>query len=190
MIGFEFEVGQLFVWGSVIFYEVCLVLNVLLVKLCFVWLGVWLVGCVYFVLVVFGDNFVLYWVLVNVEFGEVIVVDVYDVEYGYWGEVMVVQVVVVGLVGFVIVGGVCDIEQQCEFGFFVFFSLIIVCGMVKCWVGVQGELIVLGGVIVWCGDLVVGDVDGVVVVGVEVFDEIFECVVVWVVKEECIMVVF
>lgn len=187
MTGPELEAGQLLAWGSATLHEACPVPNALPVKLRPAWPGARLVGRAYPVLVAPGDNLALHWALVNAEPGEVIVADAHDAEHGHWGEVMAVQAVAAGLAGLVIAGGVRDTEQQRELGFPVFSSSITVRGTAKRWAGVQGEPIVLGGVTVRRGDLVVGDADGVVVVGAEVLDETLERAAARVAKEERIM---
>jgi 4-hydroxy-4-methyl-2-oxoglutarate aldolase len=71
-----------------------------------------------------------------------------------------------GLEGLVIGGGVRDAERLREIGFPVFATGLCITGTLKDprGPGTLGTPIVLGSVAVRAGDLVVGDVDGVVVV--------------------------
>lgn len=187
MTGPDISAEQILAWGSATLHEACQAPNALPANLRPAWAGARLVGRAYPVLVAPGDNLALHWALVNAQPGDVIVADAHDAEHGHWGEVMAVQAVAAGLAGLVIAGGVRDTDQQRELGFPVFSSSITVRGTVKRWSGVQGEPIVLGGVAVRRGDLVVGDADGVVVVGAEVLDETLRRAAERVAKEETIM---
>lgn len=149
------------------------------------------VGLVVMVEVCFGDNFVIYVVLVVVKFGDVIVVDGKgDQSCVLIGEIMVMQVQVIGIVGFVIDGVVCDLYELVYGMFLIFFVGLNLCGLIKSVVGCVNLFVFVVGVMVYLGDLVVGDVDGVVVIlCVDV-----ECIFVFVQKKVdvevvCIMVI-
>lgn len=123
------------------------------------------VGFVVMVEVCLGDNLVIYVVFVVVKLGDVVVVDGKgDILCVLFGEIMVVQVKVSGIVGIVIDGVVCDVYELVNGDYLIFLVGFNLCGLIKSIVGCVNVLILLGGVMVNLGDLVVGDVDGVVVI--------------------------
>lgn len=170
----DLETAQLLAWGASTLHEACPAPNALPSGIRPVWTGARLAGRAYPVLVAPGDNLALHWALINARPGDVIVADANDAAYGHWGEVMAAQAVASGLAGLVIAGGVRDVDQQRDLGFPVFASSITVRGTSKRWAGVQGEPIVLGEVTIRRGDVIVGDADGVVSIGADVFEDTTE----------------
>lgn len=129
-----------------------------------VWFGVLVVGLVYLLECLLGDNFFIYIVMEWVLCGSVLVILIGGFVVGYWGEVFMVVVEVVGVVGLVIDGGVCDIVVMMVCCFLVFMWGICMCGIIKVSVLLVGQLISFVGMFVVVGDLVVVDDDGVFVI--------------------------
>lgn len=86
-------------------------------------------------------------------------------EYGYWGEIMATMAQARGLAGLVIDGGVRDGRLLAEMGWPTFSRGLAIRGTGKDVgaIGWIGPPISVGEVSVQRGDLVFGDVDGVVV---------------------------
>jgi 4-hydroxy-4-methyl-2-oxoglutarate aldolase len=113
-----------------------------------------------------GNNLPIRHAIYVTEPGDVLVVEVGQVaEYGYWGEVMTVAAQARHLGGLVIDGGVRYSARLSELAFPVFSRGICIRGTGKDLGGSINHAIRLGDVDVTSGDLVVGDVDGVVVIG-------------------------
>lgn len=110
------------------------------------------------------DNLALHHAVMMAKPGDVLVVDAGGVIAGYWGEVLSVAAVARGIAGLVIDGGVRDIDQMQKLGFPVFAVSPGLFSTVKEDRGTVGEPIILRGVRVERGDVVIGDVDGLVVV--------------------------
>jgi 4-hydroxy-4-methyl-2-oxoglutarate aldolase len=114
-----------------------------------------------------GDNLWIHRALYAAQPGSVLVVSVSGAtEYGYWGEVMSTAARVRDLAGLVIDGCVRDGELLEQIGFPVFARGLCVVGTNKDF-GATGWInapVMLGDVTVHAGDLVVGDLDGVVIV--------------------------
>lgn len=117
-----------------------------------------------------GDNLWIHRALYVARPGDVLVVyanEVYD--YGYWGEIMSTAAQVRGLGGLVIAGGVRDIDLLERIGFPVFATGLCIRGtgkdhLARGWVN---HPVLMGDITVHAGDLVLGDRDGVVVIGRE-----------------------
>lgn len=93
-------------------------------------------------------------------------------ETGIWGELLSTRARARGAVGAVIDGGVRDLLGMRQLGFPVFASAVHAADSYgRAEVVSFGEPIVCGGVAVRPGDLVAADLDGVVVVPIEVADE-------------------
>ena len=113
-----------------------------------------------------GDNLTLHHAIYVAEPGDVIVCTVSDApNCGYWGEVMTVAALERGVAGLVIDGGVRDLERIRALGFPVFAPHVCMHGTSKHAFGRINHPLVIGGVLVSPGDIVIGDCDGVVVVG-------------------------
>lgn len=135
------------------------------------------VGLVVIVEVCLGDNLVIYVVMVVVQFGDVLVVDGKgDLSCVLLGEIMVIQVQVSGIVGIIIDGVVCDVDILSKGNYFVFFVGLNFCGLIKFIFGWVNYFIFVVGVIVYVGDLVVVDIDGVVVILCEEVKQIISLV--------------
>jgi 4-hydroxy-4-methyl-2-oxoglutarate aldolase len=86
---------------------------------------------------------------------------------GYWGEVLTTAAEAAGLAALVIDGGVRDIDAIERHGFPVFASQVALRGAAKAGPGAVQVPVVLGDALVRPGDWLVGDADGVVVIGQE-----------------------
>ena len=114
-----------------------------------------------------GDNLWLHRAVYAAPAGSVLVVSVNGgLEAGYWGEILNEAARSRGLGGLVIDGGVRDAAALAAQDFPVFSARICMRGTVKNEgaIGWLGEPVRLGEVVVHPGDLVVGDLDGVVVI--------------------------
>lgn len=117
-----------------------------------------------------GDNLWIHRALYVARPGDVLVVHANEVhDYGYWGEIMSTAAQVRGLGGLVIAGGVRDIDLLERIGFPVFATGLCIRGtgkdhLARGWVN---HPVLLGDITVHAGDLVLGDRDGVVVIGRE-----------------------
>lgn len=112
-----------------------------------------------------GDNLMLHYAMLKVKPGDVLVVDAKGfVEAGPWGDVFTEQAIKVGLAGLVINGAVRDARTITELGFPVFCRGLSIKGTGKNQPGKLNVPICIGDVQIHPGDIVVGDVDGVVVV--------------------------
>lgn len=124
-----------------------------------------------------GSNLALHQALYAAPAGSVLVVAVDGAgptEFGYFGEIMAEAAKAAGLGGLVIDGGVRDAEQLGTVGFPVFAAGLSIRGTTKDphprpFV----EEIDFGSAVVRRGDLVVGDVDGVVCVPAAEVDEVW-----------------
>lgn len=114
-----------------------------------------------------GDNLWLHRALYVAQPGDVLVVHVSgDYDFGYWGEIMSCAAKVRGLAGLVIDGCVRDGAILADFGLPVFGRGLCVRGTGKDH-GARGWVnfpVLFGDLIVNAGDLIVGDIDGVVAV--------------------------
>jgi 4-hydroxy-4-methyl-2-oxoglutarate aldolase len=114
-----------------------------------------------------GDNLALHHAIYAAAAGDVIVADCGQApEFGYWGEITTVAAQTRGIAGLVITGGVRDREQILHIGFPVFCTCTCIRGTVKdpAAGGRIGIALQVGDVRVLKGDLVCGDIDGVVIV--------------------------
>ena len=115
-----------------------------------------------------GDNLWIHRALYVAKPGDVLVVYANEVhDYGYWGEIMSTAAQVRGLGGLVIAGGVRDIDLLESIGFPVFATGLCIRGtgkdhLARGWVN---HPVLMGDITVHAGDLVLGDRDGVVVIG-------------------------
>ncbi|MFB5189437.1 4-carboxy-4-hydroxy-2-oxoadipate aldolase/oxaloacetate decarboxylase [Alicyclobacillus fastidiosus] len=114
-----------------------------------------------------GDNLWLHRAIYQANPGDVLVVDVGTAyEYGYWGEIMTTAAIERGIGGLVINGCVRDLDRLVELDFPIFARGICINGtgkddMAQSAVNSPARI---GDVIVFPGDLVLGDSDGVVVI--------------------------
>jgi 4-hydroxy-4-methyl-2-oxoglutarate aldolase len=127
-----------------------------------------------------GDNLWLHRAIYVAKPGDVLVVHVSDAyDYGYWGEIMSAAAQACGLGGLVIDGRVRDGAILEQFGFPVFARGLCIRGTGKDF-GARGWInqpTLFGDLTVHPGDLVVGDIDGVVVLPRERAPELVQAAV-------------
>lgn len=113
-----------------------------------------------------GDNLWLHRAVYEAQPGEVLVCEVNDPTYGYWGEILAVAAQERGIAGLVINGGVRDTDQLEACGFPTFSSNVAIRGTGKNadLTGSVGKPVRLGEITISRGDLIVGDADGVVAI--------------------------
>ena len=127
-----------------------------------VWPGARLCGPAFTVQGAGGDNLALHHAVPQAPPGSILVADLGGARFGHWGEVLTVAAQHRGLTGLLIDGGVRDAAELEELGFPVFSRNNSILGTRKDFRGVLGRPVKVGGVTVKTGDLIVGDVDGVV----------------------------
>jgi 4-hydroxy-4-methyl-2-oxoglutarate aldolase len=119
-----------------------------------------------------GDNLAVHAAVAAARPGLVLAVSFAgDSVRGYWGEVLTTAAQAVGLVALVIDGEVRDIAAIEEHGFPVFARGVALRGATKAGPGSLDVPVVLGEALVCPGDWLVGDADGVVVIGQAMLDE-------------------
>lgn len=114
-----------------------------------------------------GDNLGLHRAIYAAAPGDVLVASTGSgTEFGYWGEILNEAALARGLAGLVIDGGVRDVEALRTSTLPVFSAGICLRGTIKDATSVieLGRTIRIGDVTIRSGDLVVGDVDGVVTI--------------------------
>lgn len=112
-----------------------------------------------------GDNLMLHKAIYVAQPGDVIVADAQGFcEAGAWGEIMTVAAMERGLGGLVFNGAVRDTREIAELGFPVFCVGVSIKGTEKTSLGLINHPLIMNDVLINPGDLVLGDVDGVVVV--------------------------
>jgi RraA family protein len=115
-----------------------------------------------------GDNLMIHAALTFAQAGDVLVIDgKADLTCALMGAIMMNQCKARGLAGVIIDGAVRDVDELVELGFPVFAAGANPNGPTKFQPGRVNWPIAIGGVSVNPGDLVVGDADGVVVIGRE-----------------------
>ncbi len=128
-----------------------------------VWDGAAMAGSAYPVACAPGDNLGIQIALENAPSGSILVVTTDQFVAGYWGEVLTVAALAVGIKGLVIDGGVRDIAALRRRRFPVFSRGVSVCGTHKDTLISVGHAIQITGTPVQAGDLVIADDDGVVI---------------------------
>lgn len=126
------------------------------------WTGARLCGSAFTVQGAGGDNLALHHAVLQAPAGSVLVADVGGASFGHWGEILTVAAQQRGIAGLLIDGGVRDAAETEALGFPVFSRNNAILGTRKDFRGVFGRPVKVGGVTVRTGDLVVGDIDGVV----------------------------
>lgn len=112
-----------------------------------------------------GDNLMLIKAISMAKKGDVIIADMGNaVANGPFGEVLAVECVTKGLAGLVLNCAVRDSREIIRLGLPVFSNQICISGTAKATLGTINRPISCGGVIVYPGDIVVADADGVVTV--------------------------
>ncbi|WP_444633490.1 RraA family protein [Cupriavidus oxalaticus] len=122
-----------------------------------------------------GDNLMFHVALAVARPGDVIVVDgKADDTCALFGELMVAQAEAAGLAGFVVDAASRDTDTLAGGNFPIFSTGRNPCGPTKGLPGTLGRPVSVGGVSVNPGDLIVGDVDGVVVIPREQVDAVLD----------------
>lgn len=112
-----------------------------------------------------GDNLMLHKAISIAKPGDVLVATVNGfTEAGLWGEIATEAAQAMGIRALVTDGAVRDTAEIAGLGFPVFARAISIKGTTKRQAGLINHPILIGGVMVEAGDIVIGDVDGVVVV--------------------------
>lgn len=126
------------------------------------WAGARLCGPAFTVQGAGGDNLALHHAVLQAPPGSVLVADLGGARFGHWGEILTVAAQHRGIAGLLIDGGVRDAAETEALGFPVFSRNNSILGTRKDFRGVLRRPVGVGGITVHTGDLVVGDVDGVV----------------------------
>lgn len=112
-----------------------------------------------------GDNLMLHKALQIAQEGDVLVATVgNELEYGYWGGMMAISALARKLGGLAIEGCVRDSAEILRLGFPVFCTGFSIRGTTKNVLGLINYPICFGSVMVYPGDLILGDDDGMVIV--------------------------
>ena len=112
-----------------------------------------------------GDNLMLIKAISMARPGDVIIADMGAAkDSGPFGEVLAVECVTKGLAGLVVSCAVRDSLEIEKLGFPVFSNGLCIKGTAKATLGTINHPICCGGQIVYPGDVVIGDADGVVIV--------------------------
>lgn len=122
-----------------------------------------------------GDNLMLHKALEKAQSGDVIVASVGGYhEAGYWGALMATSALARSLGGLAIDGCVRDSAEMIEMGFPLFCRGFCIRGTTKAILGLINYPTLFGGVVVNPGDLILGDDDGIVVIGRDEYEPVLE----------------
>jgi len=112
-----------------------------------------------------GDNLTIHKAIYEAPVGSVLVIDAQGfVNAGAFGDILATACIQQGIVGLILDGACRDSNDIEAMGFPVFCKATNPGGTVKESVGILNQPIQCGGAIVFPGDLIVGDRDGVVVI--------------------------
>jgi 4-hydroxy-4-methyl-2-oxoglutarate aldolase len=134
-----------------------------------------------------SDNVAIHKAIYEAPKGSVLVVDAGGFCRGHFGEIMAFACMQRGIAGLVIDGGIRDADEIQKLGFPVFSRGINPGGTQKEVVGVSGQPVICGGLLVCTGDMIIGDRDGVVVVGKDRIQSILEKAQAIAAKEEKVL---
>ncbi len=122
-----------------------------------------------------GDNLMLHKALQRAPAGVVLVASVGgEYEFGYWGGMMAVAAQSRGIAGLAIDGCVRDSAEMTRMGFPVFCRGFSIRGTTKAALGLVNYPVNFGRQVVFPGDIILGDADGMVVVRASEAAEILE----------------
>lgn len=120
-----------------------------------------------------GDNLMVHKAIDIAKPGDVIVITTCDCSSNaVWGELMTRAAVEKGVIGAVIEGGARDIKENAEIGFPIFAKYIVASACDKDGPGEINEPISCGGVVIFPGDIIIGDENGVVVIQQDSVEEV------------------
>lgn len=112
-----------------------------------------------------GDNLAMHAGIATAPRGTAMVISVAgDVACGYWGEVMTVAAQAAGVVALVIDGSVRDVDALQRRNFPVFARGAVLRGSTKDGPGTVGGPVAIADTLVFPGDWLVGDADGLVLI--------------------------
>lgn len=123
-----------------------------------------MVGVAYTLHLPSGDNLLLHKAIEMAQPGDVLVVAAGGPERAYCGELMMMCARNRGLAGFAIDGYIRDIDEASRMDFPVFARGVTPQGPYKCGPGEINVPVAFGGQVVFPGDIVVGDPDGMIFV--------------------------
>ncbi|MEI2264360.1 RraA family protein [Erwinia sp. CGal63] len=122
-----------------------------------------------------GDNLAIHAALAIAQPGDVIVVDGKgDISCALIGEIMSTQAEASGIAGIIIDGAVRDADALCANGFPIFSAGLNPCGPTKSIAGRVNFPASVAGAAIQPGDLIIGDIDGVVVLPREAVPALLE----------------
>jgi len=122
-----------------------------------------------------GDNLMLHKAIERAQPGDVLVASVGRYyEAGYWGGLMATSAVAKKIGGLAIDGSIRDSAEIIKMGFPIFCRGFCILGTTKTVLGLINHPILFGGILVHPGDLILGDDDGMVVVGRRECEEVLE----------------
>jgi 4-hydroxy-4-methyl-2-oxoglutarate aldolase len=111
------------------------------------------------------DNLMLHKALERAQPGDIIVASVEGYyEAGYWGGLMATSAIARRIGGLAIDGCIRDSEEIIKMGFPIFCRGFCIRGTTKVGLGLINHPTLFGGTVVYSGDLILGDDDGMVVV--------------------------
>jgi 4-hydroxy-4-methyl-2-oxoglutarate aldolase len=120
-----------------------------------------------------ADNLMLHYALLKARPGDVLVVDAKGfVEAGPWGDVLTAMAQKVGIAGLVIHGAVRDANAIVDAGFPVWCRGLSIKGTAKCQPGRINVPVTIGDVVIYPGDIVVADRDGIAIVPADRIDQV------------------
>ncbi|GAB2535961.1 4-carboxy-4-hydroxy-2-oxoadipate aldolase/oxaloacetate decarboxylase [Spirosoma aerophilum] len=149
--------------------------------------GMKICGPAYTVQTIPGDNKILHRAYAYAQPGDVLVVHCSDYyEAGYWGDLMSLGAKTKGIAGLVIDACVRDADDIEAMNFPVFSRGLCIKGTSSIEGGSLNQPIIIGGQIIYPGNIIVGDRDGVVVVPKGRIQETVEKAIAREIREEAI----